>query len=187
MNNRIVLDNSCTKEVEFFQVGSLKTRWFLDFCHFFFLTNEKKIQLDLQWRPMPTKWHLAKLSMSLSSISRKKCHSKTFVSRLTKKVLITNMLNLTNGLPWPKTALDFYWRFPLLTMIVNCMKWCLLLTGFLKKKIIICTLATLRTFAIYAFSRKKKYYYCKAKLWNINCTMLLQELREKKELLIKLR
>ena len=31
-----------------------------------------------------------------------------------------------------------------------------LLTGFLKKKIIICTLATLRTFAIYAFSRKKK-------------------------------
>ena len=185
MNNRIVLDNSCTKEVEFFQVGNLKTRWFLDFCQIFFLTK-KKFQLDLQWRPMPTKWHLAKLSMSLSSISRKKMSFKNICFKIDKKVLITNMLNLTNGLPWPKTALDFYWRFPLLTMIVNCMKWCLLLTGFLKKKIIICTLATLRTFAIYAFSRKK-YYYCKAKLWNINCTMLLQELREKKELLIKLR
>ena len=86
MNNRIVLDNSCTKEVEFFQVGNLKTRWFLDFCQIFFLTK-KKFQLDLQWRPMPTKWHLAKLSMSLSSISRKKMSFKNICFKIDKKSL----------------------------------------------------------------------------------------------------
>lgn len=98
-------------------------------------THRKKngyhLKIGLKWRPRvmipwpspPPLLLQSHLPLAASNaISRKNWKSKKKIihnNNVSRKIFTTRIWILTNGLPWPKTALDFYWRFPLLT-IVNC-------------------------------------------------------------------
>ena len=94
--------------------------------------NGYHLKIGLKWRPRvmipwpspPPLLLQSHLPLAASNaISRKNWKSKKkkiiHNNNVSRKIFTTRIWILTNGLPWPKTALDFYWRFPLLT-IVNC-------------------------------------------------------------------